>query len=265
MRRARLSDAVVAEIAGDILAGHLSPGTVLPSEFQLCERFDVSRTVVREAMGHLAREGLIRVRQGRGTAVLDRTHWNELSADLLHVRAQRGLINDLLPDLLEIRRLIEVEVARLAADRRDEMHLTRLGGLIAVMMEHLDVPEEYNDADVAFHEALMAAAGNELLRKLMRPVSQVRRIGTAIMFSQGKNVALASLSGHREIFDAVAKRDPIAAGDAMARHLADFERFMSQVLSDADGESVLAPIPGSHLSGQRPTRQDHDGHSTSAS
>src|SRR5690242_12043185 len=71
-RRPRLADAIVAEIAAEIIRGDLAAGQMLQTEPQLCERFAVSRTVVREAMAQLARDGLVRIRQGAGTVVLSR-------------------------------------------------------------------------------------------------------------------------------------------------------------------------------------------------
>src|SRR5918995_3909894 len=116
--KSRRADAVVVDIATDIITGRSLPGQALPTEQLLGERFEVSRTVVREAMARLAACGLIEVRHGLRAVVLERERWRELDPVLLQIRSTAGLIDDLLPDLFDIRRLIELEVAERAARNR---------------------------------------------------------------------------------------------------------------------------------------------------
>lgn len=234
-RRPRLADAIVAEIAGQIIRGDLPAGHTLQAEPHLCERFGVSRTVVREAMAQLARDGLVRIRQGAGTVVLSRDHWHELDPGLLRVRAAQGLIGDLVPDLLAIRRIVEIEVAGEAARHRTDHDLARLASQIDIMDANIDEPAVYNSADISFHLELIAATGNELLLQLMRPINELRRIGSVITTSRARAVVLASMDGHRAIFDAVIRRDADAARAAMAAHIAQFERDMLQALASDNG------------------------------
>ena len=224
MRRVRLSDHVVAELGAEVIANRIGAGTALPTEPELCDRFAVSRSVVREAMLRLARVGLVRIRQGAGTVVLDRSHWSEFDPDVLQIRAAHGLIGDLVPDLLQIRRLIEIEVAGCAALSRSDDDLARLAALIDDMAAGEASVTAYNDADIAFHEALIAATGNDLLRQMMRPVNQVRRISSLVSVSRGPDAVAASMAGHGAIFDAVAAKDPDRARQEMALHIARFER-----------------------------------------
>lgn len=226
MRRDRLSDQMTDDLAAAIVGLRWEPGASLPPEPELVERFGVSRTVVREAMLRLARIGLIRVRQGAGTIVLDRAHWHDFDPELLRVRAETGLIDDLVPDLLEIRRLVEVAVAGIAAERRGEEDVARLSRLVERMTAAAAVADAgaYNDADIAFHDALTAAAGNALLRQVLRPVNEVRRVGSVISAARGPETVAASLAGHRDILAAVVAGDVAAARAAMARHITQFER-----------------------------------------
>jgi GntR family transcriptional repressor for pyruvate dehydrogenase complex len=243
-RRPRLSDAVVGDLAADIISGRIVPGSTLPTEPQLCARFGVSRTVVREAIARLADDGLVRVRQGIGTDVQPRDAWNDLDPDLLRVRAERGLIADLLPHLLEVRRMIEVEAAGMAATRRDAADLARLQALVSLMDGAVDDRVAYNDGDVAFHEALIAATANDLLRQVMRPVHQVRRVGS-LLTSRDPAVTRASLDGHCEILAAVEAGDADAAREAMARHIGQFERDMARaVLGSSNGKTAAATPAG---------------------
>ena len=246
--RPRLSEAVVGGIAADIISGKVPPGAMLPPEPRLCARFGVSRTVVREAVARLQRNGLVQVRQGLGTIVLDRSHWNDLDPELLRIRAATGLIGDLVDDLLAIRRLVEVEVAGQAALRRTDDDLARLAELLEGMAATMDDPVVYTDGDVAYHEALIAAGRNELLRQMMRPVHQIRRIGSVITTSRDPALIALSMAAHRAIYAAVAAGDATAARAAMAAHLAQFERDISEAVTTASPQHIEAlatgPPPG---------------------
>jgi DNA-binding FadR family transcriptional regulator len=232
-RRPRLSDGVVGALAADIISGRVAPGTMLAAEPQLSDRFGVSRTVIREAVARLARNGLIRVRQGLGTVVLDRSHWNDLDPELLRIRSTTGMIGDLVDDLLAVRRLVEVEVAGRAALRRSDEDLAGLDRLIDRMQAMVADPVAYSDADIAFHEALIGAGGNDLLRQMMRPVNQIRRIGSVITTTRNPTAIADSMAAHREILAAVVAADADAARRAMAAHLDQFERDISDAVTTA--------------------------------
>jgi DNA-binding FadR family transcriptional regulator len=229
-RRARLSDEVVEHLSIDILTGRFAPETLLPPEPRLCERFGVSRSVVREAVARLARNGLLQVRHGVGTVVLARCHWNELDTEILRIRAANGLIGDLARDLLEIRRLVELEVAALAAQRRSEPHIAQIRQHLDTMSAEADNADGYTQADIAFHEALIAASGNDLLRQLMKPVNQVRSIGSILTIRRHPQGTIDSLRDHQEIYDAVVAGDAAAARAAMERHIAQFEHDLLDAL-----------------------------------
>ncbi|MCC6314947.1 MAG: FadR family transcriptional regulator [Thermomicrobiales bacterium] len=246
MRHPRLSDRIVMTLAGRIIEGQMPASTVLPPEPQLCDEFGVSRTVIREAVARMAADGLVQVRQGSGTVVLPHERWNDLSPDLLRARTESGLIGDLVPDLLETRRIVEVEAAGLTALRRTAAHLADLERLLADMAASLDDTALYNAADIAFHETLISATGNILLLKMMRPVNQVRRIGS-LLTARDIAVARQSLAGHREIHAAVAERQPAAARAAMDRHIGQFERDLAHSL--LGHAAVAATIDGTELEG----------------
>lgn len=112
-RRPRLADAIIEEIAIDILRGDIPQGTLLAPEPQLSERFGVSRTVVREAVKRLQSLGLIDVRHGIGTIVLGPEQWDDFDPDLIRIRASAGLIGDLAHDLFAIRQPIPISISRI--------------------------------------------------------------------------------------------------------------------------------------------------------
>lgn len=230
MKPRRRADAVVTDIASEIITGRFPAGSVLPTEQVLGERFEVSRTVVREALARLAGVGLIEVRHGLGSVVLERRRWREMDADLLQIRTDAGLIDDLLPDLFDIRRMVELEVAERAARQRTPEDLAILAGIMEQQRASMGDPEAYNAADIAFHDALIAASGNELLRVLIAPISQVWRIGSMVTMRRDPEVVTYSMQGHEEIFAAISAGDPVATRAAMNRHLDRFEQRLERAL-----------------------------------
>ncbi|MGC4104772.1 MAG: FadR/GntR family transcriptional regulator [Thermomicrobiales bacterium] len=234
-RRPRLADAIINDLGGEILRGDLAEGQLLPPEPQLSERFGVSRTVVREAIKRLQSLGLIEVRHGIGTIVLGHAAWDDLDPDLIRIRADAGLIGDLAEDLFAIRRTVEVEVAGLAAQLRDDADLIRLASTVEAMRAPGITPESYTDLDIAFHDVLLDAARNRLLAKMMQPVNQIRRIGSLITTGSMQRVIPDSIVGHERILAAVAAGDPDRARAEMADHLDEFARDLITGLSSAGG------------------------------
>jgi DNA-binding FadR family transcriptional regulator len=100
-----------------ILRGDLEAGSPLPSEKELARQFDVSRPVVREAVKEVEMLGLVQRRQGRLTRIAPSEEWRHLSPELLTARTEAGAVEDLLLELLELRRMVELEAAALAARR----------------------------------------------------------------------------------------------------------------------------------------------------
>lgn len=250
--KSRRADAVVIDLASAIITGCFSPGSVIPTEQVLGERYDVSRTVVREALARLAGVGLLEVRHGLGSVVLERQRWREIDADLLQIRTAAGLIDDLLPDLFDIRRMVELEVAERAARQRTPEDLCILAMIMEQLQASMGEPEAYNAADIAFHDALIGASGNELLRVLIAPISQIWRIGSLVTMRRDPEVITFSMQGHEEIFAAVAAGDPVAARAAMDNHLERFEQRLERALHLVDtqdgtaGQGRLAALAKEH-------------------
>jgi GntR family transcriptional regulator, galactonate operon transcriptional repressor len=233
MQRPRLSDAIVTDLATAILAGEIEAESLLPPEPRLCQRFRVSRTVVRDAMARLQRCGLISVRQGHGTVVRPRHEWQELDPDVLEIRAATGQIGDIMPALLEIRRMVEVEAAGLAAQRRTGDDLSILREHVEAMEAVLPDVDGYNDVDIAFHNAVIDATHNELMRPMMQPINQLRRIGSRITTMRSKASIDNSMAGHHAILAAIEHQDRATAREAMAEHIAQFERDLADAFTRA--------------------------------
>lgn len=156
---------VVDVIGGRIVGGAYAPGeTLYPEEFE--REFDVSKTVVREALKVLAAKGLVDSRQKRGTFVRPRADWSLLDAALLRWQGSGASNERFLADLAEVRSIIEPAAARLAARRRGDEDLDALEDAVSAMQAAGESAEATIAADLRFHRALLAAAHNELLSAL---------------------------------------------------------------------------------------------------
>lgn len=231
----RLSEQVAAAIALRVVRGELAGGAALPSLDDLAAQFAVSRAVVREALRGLVAAGLVEVRHGRGTSVRPREAWNLLHPQLLAVLLQADRLEELLSDLLELRRIVEVEVAGLAAERATPAQLAALEASLAEQRSALADRDRYNALDTAFHALLFEASGNALLRALLEPVGTALRLGRELSTSRGVETLPRSLAGHEEIYQAVAARQPEAARAAMQRHLWQFEADVRAALAARKG------------------------------
>ncbi len=220
--RPPLGEELANELLVEIVAGRFLPGEPLPTELQLAEQAGVSRLTVREAVGLLRQKGVVEVRRGRGTYVRPQADWSPLDPSVLEARASQGDGLDSVEHLLEARRLVEVGVAELAAARRDDGDLARLETALATMRAAGPDVELFVEGDLAFHAALMAAAGNPVVAALFSPVGELLEQSRRTTSQRAADRADA-IAAHEEILDAVRRRDPGRARTAMSDHLVETE------------------------------------------
>jgi GntR family transcriptional repressor for pyruvate dehydrogenase complex len=227
-REATLANRVTGQIEALIVEGRLQPGQRLPSERELADQLGVSRTVVREAVRGLVAKGLLEVRPGSGTLIRSPSARAVSQSMTLFLRA--GQPNLDYTKIHEIRRVLEVEIAGLAAERRTDEDLARLEGILAEMAAIRDDRDRFAQSDVAFHSALASATHNELFVILLDSVVdvmlKVRQMGFDVPGSPAN-----ALKFHRAIYDPVRAGDPAGAREAMRVHLVDAEEVMRQALA----------------------------------
>lgn len=216
---AQVVDALVRIIAG----GELAPGSLLPTEPEMSARFGVSRSVVREALRLVDAKGLIEVRHGSGTRVASPERWDPLDPAVLAVLSASGPSAVILRDLLEARKIIECEVAALAAERADAGDLAALEAALVTMRGAPDDPPRFVVGDSAFHLGLLHAARNRVLERMTQPMHELLSYSQALTDAI-PGVLARALADHETIADAVRRRDPVAARDAMREHLAQTQR-----------------------------------------
>ena len=215
-RASLLPDQIAADIMAKITDGDLSPGDTLPTEHSLAETFGVSRNVVREAIARLRSDGVIESRQGRGAVVKPMSERETFRVD---IRALGK--SDNLADLFELRGLLEIEAAGLAAERRDETDLAEMQAAVAEMDGQKNFDEKRLEADAAFHRALGKASGNTYLSAIIGYISsRLKETTRATSDVYAKDDLLdVTINEHRKILSAVETGDKIAARDAMAAHI----------------------------------------------
>ena len=228
----RLHAQVVEALMQAIVGGRLAPGTALPTEAEMSAQFGVSRSVIREALRVLGEKGLIDVRHGSGTRVTTADHWDPLDPAVLGLLHGPGPQAEVLRDLLEARKIVECEVAALAAERAGPAELAALDDALATMSANLDDPPAFVVGDSAFHLTLVRAARNRVLERMAQPMRELLSYAQALTDAV-PGVLGRALSEHQAIADAVRRRDPAAARSAMRLHLAHTERDVIALMEDA--------------------------------
>ena len=241
--RETVSDAIVDQLVRLIADGTLKPGDRLPSERDLCKRFGVGRTSVREALKPLIAMGMLEGRVGSGTFVASDQQY-------LQRALEWGLLLD--PegkeDLVETRHMLETNAAHWAARRAGADNLAAIAATVEGMRATLDDRERFQTYDADFHFEIARATQNQILYRL---VNLIRRqvqawIGGRLTLSPDRAGELAriSLAQHEEILAALRARDADGARAAMDRHIrtasADLRALMggAAVSSDNKGEGV---------------------------
>lgn len=243
-RSASLVQLVTDQIETMIRERRLVEGDQLPNERELCRQFGVSRTVVREAIAWLSAKDLLDVRGGAGGGIVVRAPTAE------HVSDSLSLLLDLEHDpsqqanVREVRRLLEVEIAALAAARRTSADLDRMAAILEAHEQAEDDRERLAQLDLDFHVAIAGATQNDLfviLLNALRGISlSIRRLG----YTTPGNPERAR-HYHRAILEQIKDRSEQGARDAMLAHLIEAEETVLLALSlKAGAQAAGTPEEG---------------------
>jgi GntR family transcriptional repressor for pyruvate dehydrogenase complex len=230
----RLHTGAMRVLIGEIASGRYAEGELLPRELDLAERFDVSRNVARECIRGLEERGLVTVRHGSGARVRPERDWDRFDSDVLAALLGGPRAAEVIAEYLECRRILEVEAAGLAAERADEETAERLGEVFERMRLTAEGARDnpagerlYREADIAFHRAVVNAAGNPVLGRMTQPIHRALSETFAALarphmrFERG-------LPEHERILAAVRAGDAAAAREAMRAHLLTVERYLRE-------------------------------------
>ena len=207
-----LPQKIAEDIIALILEENLKPGDKLPNETVLCQRLNVGRSSLREAMRALASRNIVTIRQGSGTYIASSTGVVDDPLGLSFINNKKKLIHD----LMEIRFLLEPSIAALAAMHADDTEIKKICKLCDDVEELLKAHKDHSDKDIELHTAIALSSKNIVVPRLV-PV--IFRSIPLLIESTGNTLCNEAIESHREIADAIAAHDAIRAHDAMYLHL----------------------------------------------
>lgn len=220
-KRKPLSTIVAESLLDKIRSGGLLPGAQLPTEAELCEQYDVSRTVVREAVARLRSDGIVVPHQGRGMFVSESLGPRNFTIPEEAIKSLPETIS-----LLELRLSVEVESAGLCAERRTDAEAAK----VRALMEHVDAAQTDPAAvnmhyDYDFHLAIAEAARNEFIYSFLnylRPMIVPRYQLGYVVPTEVKDSYYARIHReHSSIVEAIEQQNSKAARQNMRKHLAN--------------------------------------------
>jgi DNA-binding FadR family transcriptional regulator len=227
MSENRLYQSIAAEILKLIEAGEFPPGSRLPGERDLAERFGVSRVTIREAEIALEAQGWIAIKTGSG----------------VYVRAKPSAATGALPDvsafdLTAARIMIEAEAAALAASRITDQDVAELEVLLRAMLDPTATEAESNEHDRRFHLAIARICGNPVVEyciqqiwRMRTELPRVKQVYARVCHDDGHS----KTDEHTAILDALRARDPAAARHAMRGH---FQRLFESMLEATENDAL---------------------------
>lgn len=222
----KISEIVREQIEEMIKRGDVQPGEKLDSVVQLADQFQVSRSAVREALSALRAVGIVTIKQGEGTFVNN----YDFSDVLDPMKPERIISKKEMLELFEIRKIMEVGAAELAAKKRTEEQLETMDGALQNMKDASVEDNVGESADVAFHLAIAEASQNQLMVEMMNQLSDTLR---KTMF-ESRRVWLFSekqtldrlYEEHEYIFAAIKEKDSDQARMMMLKHLTNVEQTL---------------------------------------
>ena len=232
LQTSRLYEQIVEQIENSVLAGILKPGDQLPAERELANQFGVSRTAVREAVKTLREKGLVEAYPGRGTFITNGT--SQAIRQSFGLMLKMGGAESTL-QLVEVREILEPEIAALAATRAQDRHIAGMSEAVATMEAAMTDPDRFVEADLDFHLLLAEATENPFVPILIDSIVGLLREQRRRNAHVAEGLARGQ-SHHRRILAAIERHDPVAAREAMRAHL-------RQVRDDARASTAIPDEP----------------------
>lgn len=224
-----LSTQIASELGRRVVSGAYPTGALVEDEGTLAEHFQVSRSVIRDAVKILVGKGLLEVRRGIGTRVRERANWGLLDDDVLAWHQSVPPSRDFLRQLLDIRLLVEPKAARWAAERGTARGLADIEEAQLRMEQEKGSIEDFVVADALFHRSILRAANNELLRSLEGAIFSAL-LGSIRLTNSDPRMNEDSIPFHRGVTDAILARDAARAEARMENLLSDTAHRLAEHL-----------------------------------
>lgn len=239
MRDGNLSLRLTHLIGKDIVNGTYPIMKELPTEAEFCTRYDVSRTVLREAFKMLSAKGMLSARPRRGTRVEPSDNWLLFDPDILSWLQQTTPSLNLLKEFNQLRQAIEPEAAALAIQNYDEEKIQNIGEALEQMKYAQNGLADPLESDIAFHVCILRASGNRFYLQLTTVVETALRF-SIFLTNRVKGVDSADYEEHLKVYTAIVERDADEARNRLGKMLADVDSYLNHAISEAEHQ-----LPGS--------------------
>ena len=222
---ASLAERVADQLLELIINQNLARGQKIPNEFELAKQLNVGRGTVREAVKLLVSRNILEIRRGKGTYVTERPG---VSSDPLGLAFYKDKIK-LASDLIDIRVILEPQIAFLAARNATNEEIEEMRGLCSKIEELAHQNEDYNELDVKLHTVIAESTRNTVMPNLIPVITN----GISLYNSLPRYTErLKAIQVHREIIDAISNHEPERASDAMFRHLQFNRRYLDELMAN---------------------------------
>ncbi|MDZ5472034.1 FadR/GntR family transcriptional regulator [Bacillus sp. 31A1R] len=213
----KVSESVAEQLENMILSGAAKPGEKLPSVRELCDLFGVGRSAIRDALTTLKGKGMVDVKQGEGTFVLE-LNSNKLFNQTLLLPSSKDI-----SELFQVRKILEAGIAEMAAINRSNQDLNE-------MQEVIDHPGW--ESDYHFHRTIAQASGNEIIHQLIQFISSTTKKAMNDFhqfIQQDPTIVQTIFEQHKEIFISIKNNNPQSAKENMIKHL----NFVEEILQNS--------------------------------
>jgi DNA-binding FadR family transcriptional regulator len=240
------SEDVAHAIGLRIVAGNPPPGSILPTEHQLCAEIGVSRAALREGFRLLAARGMIVGRRKVGTIVRPMADWNMLDASVLAWHLEQEPTAAFIDGLFEARSIVEPAAAGMAAQRAGAAEIDVMRAAFremaaaqgAVAGDEAEDIDKTVGADLRFHKAILAAAGNHFLATFGALIGSSLIASFRLNWRAHNSAPAISLGQHEDVMNAIAARDAAKAEDRMRVLLAAAHRDARMALACAPADTA---------------------------
>jgi len=221
VKKRKLYEDIVDQIQDLIKKGRLKSGDQVPPERELAEIFQVSRNSVREAIRTLEENQILRSRPGDGTYVIIESETSIIEPLAKAIHHERNKLSE----IFQFRRLIEPQIALLAAENASARDIKELQRILHEQEREVKKGKRAIELDNAFHLSLARASRNTILLKIVQTLNDI--LGeTRAEFLQSEPRRLKSLAGHSKVLEPIKQGKPNLARKAMSEHLKDIEEIV---------------------------------------
>lgn len=223
------TDRLMVTLGRQIVSGKYLPGAALPAEADLCEEFATSRNIIREVFRSLEAKRLIEMKRYRGAFVAPRSQWNFLDSDVLQWALEQDEDPGLIAAMSEVRNLVEPAIARWAAERATSSDLAQIEAALNDMIANNQQRDAFNEADIRYHEAVLASVHNPMLQQLSVAISSLQRAIFERTWMGDEANMPQTLQEHKALFDAIRHQDSNAAEQAALTMIASSTRRLKEI------------------------------------